>query len=283
MAVQIGGTPITLGSLPLSVVDDAGVTWLPTKVKGWSSPAVRAELHPRQSDHGSWASPAYLEARSIAIEGLISAPTTAARDAAIEQLYAAVSLTDTVLVIEETIPKQATVRRSGEVLVEPVNPYSATYSALVTAPDPRRYSTTLQSQSTALPSTTGGLAVPVTLPILISTSTVAGSITLLNSGTIATRPTFTLEGPVTNPTVTVQYPDGTVKALLYSSTLEVGDELVIDTDLHSAVLNGTTSRRLYVSGQWPEIPPGIAVKVGWYADSYDANALLTGSVRSAWM
>ncbi|MFF3620071.1 phage distal tail protein [Streptomyces sp. NPDC002467] len=283
MAVQLGGTPIKLGSLPLSVVDDAGVTWLPTKVKGWSSPGVRAELHPRQADHGAWASPAYLDARPISIEGLIAAPTTAARDAAIEQLYTAVALTDTVLVVEETVPKQVTVRRSGEVLVELVNPYSATYSAMVTAADPRRYSTTLQSQSTALPSTTGGLTVPLTVPLSISTTVVAGSITLVNEGNIATRPTFTVEGPVTNPTITVQYPDGTVRALLYGSTLEVGDELVIDTDLHSAVLNGTTSRRLYLSGQWPEIPPGTAVEVGWYADSSDPAALLTGSVRSAWM
>jgi hypothetical protein len=283
MAVQIGGTPITLGSLQLSVVDDAGVTWLPTDVRGWSSPGVRAELAARQADHGAWASPGYLNARPISIEGLIAAPSTAARDAAIEQLYAAVSLTDTVLVVEETIPKQVTVRRSGEVLVERVNPYSVTYSAAVTAADPRRYSTILQSQSTPLPSTTGGLTVPLTVPLSISTTVVAGSITLVNEGNIATRPVFTVEGPVTNPTITVQYPDGTVRALLYGSTLEVGDELVIDTDLHSAVLNGTTSRRLYLSGQWPEIPPGTAVEVGWYADSSDPAALLTGSVRSAWM
>lgn len=259
------------------------MTWLPTNVKGWSSPGVRAELASRQADHGAWASPGYLNARPISIEGLIAAPSTAARDAAIEQLYAAVALTDTVLVVGESIPKQVTVRRSGEVLVEPVNPYSVTYSLAVTAADPRRYGTTLQTQSTPLPSTTGGLTMPVTLPIVISTTTVAGRITLVNEGTIATRPLFTLLGPVTNPTISVQYPDGSVRALVYSSSIDVGDELIIDTDRHSVELNGVISRRLYLSGQWPEIPPDTTVTVGWYADTYDANALLTGSVRSAWM
>lgn len=283
MATQIGAIPVTLGNLPLSAVDDAGVTWLHTDLKGWSSPGLRAELQPRQADHGAWASPVYLDARPITITGMIAAPTTAARDAAVEQLIAAASLTDTVLTVEDSIPKQATVRRSGEVLVELLGLYGATYSLIVTAPDPRRYSTVLQSQSTALPSTSGGLSVPLSTPLSISTTTVSGSITLVHEGTIGTRPVFTVTGPVTNPTITVQYPDGTVRALLYSSSLEAGDELVIDTDLHSVVLNGAVSRRLYLSGQWPEIPPGTAVTVGWYADSYDANALLTGSCRSAWM
>jgi hypothetical protein len=283
LATQIGAIPVTLGNLSLSAVDDAGVTWLHTDLKGWSSPGLRAELQPRQADHGAWASPVYLDARPITITGMIAAPTTAARDAAVEQLIAAASLTDTVLTVEDSIPKQATVRRSGEVLVELLGLYGATYSLIVTAPDPRRYSTVLQSQSTALPSTSGGLSVPVSTPLSISTTTVSGSITLVNEGTIGTRPVFTVTGPVTNPTITVQYPDGTVRALLYSSSLEAGDELVVDTDLHSVVLNGAVSRRLYLSGQWPEIPPGTAVTVGWYADSYDANALLTGTCRSAWM
>jgi hypothetical protein len=279
----LGPRTVTLGGLELLATDDAGVDWVVADVKGWDSPDVRAETSVRQADHGVWASPVYLGARPITITGSLDAPDTASRDAAVEQLLAAVSLTDTLLVVGESTPKQATVRRSDAVLVELMGPFAARYSLAVTAADPRRYSTVLQSQSTALPSTSGGLSVPLSTPLSISTTTVSGSITLVNEGTIGTRPIFTVTGPVTNPTITVQYPDGTVRALLYSSSLEAGDELVIDTDLHSVVLNGAVSRRLYLSGQWPEIPPGTAVTVGWYADSYDANALLTGTCRSAWM
>lgn len=285
MAVQIGGTPITLGSLQLSVVDDAGVTWLPTDVKGWSSPGVRAELASRQADHGAWASPGYLNARPISIEGLIAAPSTAARDAAVEQLYAAVALTDTVLVVGETIPKQVTVRRSGEVLVDPVNPYSATYSFAVTAADPRRYSTVLQSQMTGLPSVTGGLTLPITVPITISTTSTGGGFTLSNAGTIATRPVFTLLGPAASPVITATRPDGTIYQLAYSQTLGAGDTLVIDTAAHSVILNGSISRRPFISAQpsWPEILPGSSLSVRWTASAYDPAALLTGTARSAWM
>jgi hypothetical protein len=283
MTTILGALPVTLGSLDLLATDGAGVDWVITDVKGWDSPGVRAEMAPRQADHGAWASPVYLDARPITLAGSIDAPTREALDAAVEQLIAAVSLTDTTLVIGETIPKQATVRRSGQLLIERRGPYSATYSALVTAADPRRYSTTLQSQSTPLPSTTGGLTLPITMPITITATTASGSISLSNAGTIATRPVFTLLGPVTTPTISVQYPDGTVRALVYSDSLAAGDLLVIDTDAHTVVLNGAVSRRLYLSGQWPEIPPGTTVTASWTAASYDANALLTGTCRSAWM
>lgn len=283
MVTQIGAIPVTLGSLPLSVVDDAGVTWLNTDLKGWSSPGLRAELQPRQADHGAWASPVYLDSRPITITGMIAAPTTAARDAAIEQLITAASLTDTVLTVADSIPKQATVRRSGEVLVELQGPYGATYSLLVTAPDPRRYSTVLQSQTTGLPSVTGGLTLPITLPITFSTTSTGGAFTLTNEGTIATRPTFTVTGPAASFVISCTQPGGAVTQLTYSDSIGVGDTLVIDTDAHTVMLNGTVSRRRYLSGTWPEILPGSSLSVQWSALAYDAAAMLTGTCRSAWM
>jgi hypothetical protein len=286
MAVQLGLLPVTLGSLPLLSSDDAGVDWVVTDVKGWTDSAgVRSETTPRQADHGAWASKVYFDARPITITGHISAPSTAARDAAIDQLTVAVSLDDTLLVVGETVPKQATVRRSGQLLVELVGPYEATYSAIVTAADPRRYSTVLQSQSTGLPSVTGGLTLPITMPILISTTSTGGGFTLSNAGTIATRPTFTLRGPATMPVITATRPDGAIFQLAYSQTLSAGDTLVIDTGAHSVVLNGSVSRRPFISAQpsWPEILPGSSLSVRWTASAYDPAALLTGTCRSAWM
>ncbi|MFF5778179.1 hypothetical protein ACFY7Y_14660 [Streptomyces virginiae] len=285
MTTILGLLPVTLGSLDLLATDGAGVDWVITDVKGWDSPGVRAELAPRQADHGAWASPVYLDARPITLTGSIVAPTREAMDAAIEQLIVAVSLTDTTLTIGESTPKQATVRRSGQLLIERQGPYSATYSALVTAADPRRYSTVLQSQSTGLPSVTGGLTLPITLPITISTTSTGGGFTLSNAGTIATRPTFTLRGPAASPVITATRPDGTIYQLAYSQTLGAGDTLVIDTAAHSVILNGSVSRRPFLSAQpsWPEILPGSSLAVRWTASAYDPAALLTGTCRSAWM
>lgn len=284
MATILGLLPVRLGSLELLATDDAGVDWVINDVKGWDSADVRAEVTSRLADHGVWASPVYLDARPLTLSGSIDAPTREGLDTAIDQLSVAVSLTDTTLTVGETIPKQVTVRRSGQILIEREGPYSARYSALVTAADPRRYSTTLQSQSAALPSVTGGLTLPITLPITITATTVSGTITLVNAGTIATRPVLTVRGPTVGGfTIVATLPNGTTTQQTYSDTLNSGDILVMDSSSRQVTLNGSVSRRLYLSGTWPEIPPQSQVVFNWYSPTYDAAALLTGTVRSAWM
>lgn len=280
---DLGGRRVDLGAIPLGGVDSAGVAWHLQGLEGWDSPDIRSVYSDREADHGAWASPVYLGKRPITLAGMIEAPDLASLDAATDQILAAVSLTDTTLVVYESTPKQSVVRRSGPTLVRPVTSTVAAYSLLVTAADPRRYSTTLQTQSTGLASITGGMSLPITLPLTITAGTASGQITLSNVGTFPTRPIFTIDGPVSDPIITVQYPDSTIRQLSYSDDIALGDELVIDTDAHTALLNGTVSRRKYLSGQWPEIPPGATVTVQWNASSYDVTALLTGTCRSAWI
>lgn len=282
---QLAGRTATLGGITLGAVDAGGIAWTLDRdgLQGWDGTDVRTEYSERTSDHGSWAGPTYLTHRVITLTGKIVAPDLAALDVAVEQLLAAASLTDTLLTVAESIPKQALVRRSGRPLVRLETDRIASWSLLLTAADPRRYSTTLQSQSTALPSVTGGLTLPITLPITISTTTVAGSFILTNAGSIATRPVLTITGPVTTPAIVASLPDGSVRQLTYSDTLASGDVLVIDCGARTAVLNGSVSRRRYLSGQWPEIPPGSQATFQWSAASYSPSALLAGTCRAAWM
>lgn len=281
----LGGKTVALGSLLLGAVDSSGVAWTIGKdgLQGWDSPDVRTQYSDRQADHGSWAGPAYLAARVITLAGTITAPDLVTLDTAMDQLAAAAALTDTLLVVGETIPRQCTVRRSGRVLMQPVTDRIATYSVMVTAADPRRYSTVLQSQSTGLPSVTGGLTLPVTMPVTITATTASGQFTLTNAGTVATRPVLTVTGPVATPTILAQLPDGSVTQLTYSDTLNSGDVLVIDCDAHSVVLNGQASRRRYLSGTWPEIPAGSSAVFQWSSPGYDPSAMLAGTCRAAWL
>jgi hypothetical protein len=281
----LGGVTVQLGGVLLGVVDSNSVAWSinPDGVQGWDSADVRATLTDRQQDHGSWFAPVYLGSRPITLTGTITAPSAALLDAAFEQLLSACSLTDTTLIVNDSIPRQATVRRSGKPVLVKVTDRIATYSLLVTAGDPRRYSTTLNQLSTALPSISGGLSLPATAPLALSATTVAGSIAALNSGSFATRPVFTISGPVSQPVVATLYPDGTVKALSYTGAdLAAGDQLVIDTDAHT-VQQGGASRRRWISGAWPDIPAGVQVQFQFRAATYNANALLTATWRSAWI
>jgi hypothetical protein len=160
----------------------------------------------------------------------------------------------------------------------------------VTAADPRRYSTTLQSGTTGLPATTGGLVFPAAFPLAFSATTVSGQINASNSGSMDTRPVLTITGPVVAPVVSALYPDGTVRQLIYSIDLASGDVLTIDTDAHTVFLNGSVSRRRFmtVASGWPTIPAATAsgpsaVNYQFQSSTYNGTAMLTAAWRSAWM
>lgn len=277
----LGPVQADLGAVTLGEVDGAGVAWTLGRLDGWGSPAVRTQYSDRQFDHGSWGAQAFYGPRVLSVGGTITAPSQASLETALEALRDACSIDDTVLTVYETVPKRLVVRSTGEVLVDRVTDRIAAWSGMLTAADPRRYSATLQSASTGLPTTSGGTTLPITLPLTLTAGSVSGQINLTNEGTIATRPTFTMTGPVTTPVISVLYPDGSIRQLSYSDSLTTGDTLVIDTDAHTAVLNGSVSRRRYLSGTWPEIPPRSTVTVTWNA-TYNATATLTGTCRSAW-
>ncbi len=283
---DLGGVWADLGTIQLGRVDSNGVAWALQSMDGWDGSEVRAEYTDREADHGSWSSPVYLGSRPVTLAGTVTAPDRTSLEGALEQLRTAAALTDTTLVVYElTSPKQAVVRRSGKPLFAYVTDRIATYSVLVTAGDPRRYSTTLQSGTTGLPNTTGGLTFPITFPITFSATTVSGQIGAVNSGSMDTRPVLTIAGPVVAPTISALYPDGTVRQLIYSLTLASGDVLTIDTDAHTVILNGSVSRRRFVtvSAGWPTIPANSSVDYQFQSGTYNSSALLTATWRSAWM
>jgi len=281
---NLDGLRATLGSVALGTVDAQGIAWTLQTLEGWDSPDVRAEFTDREGDNGSWASPVYLGSRPITLGGTIIAPSQSLLEQAMDQLRAAAGLDDTTLTVWESVPKQATVRRSGKALMQYVTDTVATYSVMVTAADPRRYDTNLQTGSTGLPLTSGGLTLPATMPWTLSATTVAGQITAFNAGTFETRPVLILNGPVTGPKILAQLPDGTVQFLTYSQDLASGEQLVIDTDAHTVIVNGQASRRrfLTIPNGWPTIPAQSTVIFQFSASAYNASALLTARWRSAW-
>jgi hypothetical protein len=178
----LDGLQATLGNVALGAIDSNGVAWYLQTLEGWDSPDARSEFTEREGDHGAWASPVYLGARPITLGGTIVAPSRPALELAMDQLRGAAALTDTVLTVAESVPKQATVRRSGKPLMQYLTNTKASYSVMVTAGDPRRYSTALQSQTTNLPVTSGGLTPPFTFPITFSATGGPGQLTATNTG-----------------------------------------------------------------------------------------------------
>lgn len=285
----LSGRRVDLADIQFGMVDASGTAWRigAEGLQGWDSAEVRSTVTQRQSAHGAWMGPTYLGERVVTLGGTITADTAALADAAVEQLLAAVPLDGFAdLIVYEAIPKQAAIRQSGKPVVKYETDTVVTWSLLVTAPDPRRYGVSLRTATTGLPSTSGGLVLPAAPPWVLSAVTVSGFIQCDNDGSIETYPVIAIAGPVQQPTVTVRRADGTVTALAYSGDLASGDVLTLDCANHTATVGGS-SRRRYVSGDWPVIPGatggiggGAAVLFG--SAVYSATATLTATWRPAW-
>ncbi|MFJ2631054.1 hypothetical protein ACIO6U_03695 [Streptomyces sp. NPDC087422] len=281
----LDGLRADLGPIPLGGVDELGVAWVLQTLDGWDSPEIRAQVQQREGDHGAWSGARYLGERPITLAGTVVAPDPAALDDARERLLSAASLSDTTVVVYEQTPKQALAHRSAKPLWKYETDVAATYSVMMTADDPRRYATVAQSGTTMLPITTGGMTYPRTYPLAFNAVTVSGQVDCANLGSFETRPVLVIDGPVSQPAVLAQMPDGSVRPMTYSQDLSLGDQLVIDVDAKSVMLNGNVSRRRFLAVPlgWPVIPPEALVSFRFVAATYTATAALTVRWRSAWI
>lgn len=154
------------------------------------------------------------------------------------------------------------------------------------APDPRRYSADLTSQSTGLPVQQGGLTFPATFPATIDGTLVSGRLSLTNSGLAPAPLTLRIDGPVVNPIVLIRRPDRVVQSIEFTVTLLAGQFLQITTSNHLALINGLaqSNQRGQVTA-WTVDPfplqPGTS-ELRFMSPGEDEGAQITASHRSAW-
>nr|WP_238355934.1 phage tail domain-containing protein [Kribbella sandramycini] len=170
------------------------------------------------------------------------------------------------------------VRQEGDADPKIVTPELATFSIGLVAPDPLTYSATQHVESAGLPVTTGGLSVPFTVPFSVNAVTVSGVVAVDNVGKAAVAPRVIFYGPVERPKITHL---GTGESLQLNMDLASGEWLDLDLDRHTAMLNGVSSRRGYVSGQWFELAPGNNL-LAFNSPTYSAGAEAQIVWRDAW-
>jgi tail protein len=148
--------------------------------------------------------------------------------------------------------------------------------------DPLVYSGTEHEEVLVLPLVAGGLEVPFTVPFTIGASVISGTVLLTNSGTASTGLVLQIAGPVTQPRVTLQAPDGSTKTLRYLDSLGSGEVLTLDTRARTAYLGGGVSRRGRIAGDWFLLEPGTS-ELTFGAATYDGASTLTVTWRSAYL
>jgi hypothetical protein len=132
-----------------------------------------------------------------------------------------------------------------------------------------------------LPTYSGGLTVPMTVPFTVTGVATAGFASVTNVGTVDVGLTLRIDGPVPSPNVTLKRNDGSIQRLTFDIELAENEWLDVDTKKRVVLLNGATSRRGQASGQWPIVPPGTH-ELRWSSPTYNPDATLTPLVRGAW-
>ncbi|MGI5232856.1 phage distal tail protein [Actinoallomurus sp. CA-142502] len=286
MSTPLAAHRFTLDGWACGVVDESGVQWRLLTVDGWhgrSGVGARTARADRPGRDGQFRGPAYRSERIITLGGLAYAPDAASLEAAGETIAALcddASVLHTLVGTDASgIDKQALVELNAESKFEHQTSRVAAWQIQLAAPDPRRYATTASSASCGLATVSGGLAFPLAFPLDFG-SAGGGAMTLTNTGTTSTWPTWTITGPAPNPVIINT--DTGERLALAGLTVEAGQTLVLDTDARTVLLAGVASRRgALATADWFPLRKGVT-RVAFQAAAYDPAASLTATWRSAW-
>jgi hypothetical protein len=267
--------------------DSDGISWIWQSITGWDGPATVGSVQQRGSDQGGWATAQYFGPRAITVTLYASAPTQAARDLARNKLQQAIPVDDlATLVYNEPVPKQAYIRRTGALVEAYPTLTDVTFTCVLVAPDMRKYSTVLKTWPVAtlveanymtIALSPAYTTVPFTLPDNVNPAMQAAE----NNGSIETRPTITIYGPLKSPAVRLQSTGQTVS--WSSLTLNTGDVLYADFDARVAYYNPGFSVPSHPgTGQKPVsgyVPADITSSLFTLYPGYNAVELLSGNLQ----
>jgi hypothetical protein len=276
---------VALGELVLNNIEEDGTAWGIEEFEGWEgSPASTVELTKRTRGHGSTESEAFLSHRTMSISGTVRTGYGMLSYAE-DRLNAACSLAPFQLaVVEAGRIRTAEARRQDRVDFKslPGSKTTATFSIQFVAKDPRKYGE-LVTDSTVLPSSTGGLTYPVTYPVTYSGVTESGVIRINNPGNTQAPVWLRIDGPIPSGGWTVTHV-GKKQSLTFSTALALGagEFVTVDMRKREVLAQGQSARSGYVTSRgWFELDPGDN-DIAFSAQNYSSTALLTVATKPAW-
>lgn len=259
----------------------------PGGLRGWDDlPPLDIADVPRPAADGAWPGSIYAAERAIETD-LTIVSDASAYPAALSALRAAtapfggeqplaIRLGGQIL--------QAGARCTGRVVAEDGYALGIDKVSLKwTASDPRRYTATASTASTAPPSTGSGISWPVTWPITWPAAGLGGTILVSNSGDWPTPLALTINGPLTNPAI---YRQDTGDVLELAVVMAASDTALIDTLAGTVTMNGSVANNLLTDRSAPVtsflMPPGNT-GMAFRAAVTDPSASMTATWRSAYL
>jgi hypothetical protein len=268
----------------------AGTTYRVNDFNPWARQARGEAAGPRAWNHGSWSGAEFQSEVVVPFTIIVNhkgAGGMAAWSTAHRTLTAAFRPRDSDVELRWNLDGAEYLMYGRPRMVEPetrniVLGYARTRAAFV-ALDPFTYSGTEYTQGLTLPTFGGGLLVPLVLPALVGGQQFGGAATLTNAGSADTPLIIRVDGPVTDPAISVQRADGLTQTLRIAGEYAAGQWLDIDTRLHTVLLNGLAeaSRRGQATGDFPFLAPGANALQFTGADT-TTGGTMTVRWRDSW-
>lgn len=284
---------LTLNGFPLYGVDDNGCEWHVTfqDVSGLFD-GVSSTLHTESKamTDGWYGNLPRLQGRTLTIEGHIIGRCT---ESCVTSWNAFKSVLDTSGMLLTArlgdIGRQVRVWQSSSApLIKWAGVNVLRFSVGVTSLSPYLYGVDLVSDSTGLPSSSGGMLFPyrfeeagVALSSWMwSEEVVSGSVALSNEGTAPSPAMIRIDGPVVNPQVSHV---GSGHVIAFDMSLGSGHYATMNGVTHEILIDGADPARGRVTRrEWSQAEPGLNVW-GFGASEYSAAARMTVSFYPAYM
>jgi hypothetical protein len=274
----------SIGGIALDLEDASRVV---TLVKGVDDSApIRSGLEDKAQQDGQWDAPSFYSGRPIEVQGVCEESDPATAQALTDSLRAlSKSLTLFTVASDAKGVRNATVRVQT---FEPVwlDDAAFTYTLTCNAPDPLLYGPAVFAQTTLAASAGGtGRVWPRVWPRDwgVPPGVTPGAITLPNAGTASYFPQVRIDGPVSNPVVSLVETGDWVR---YSGSIGAGQHVDINWGTPRRVTIGdnpvTVRQRVTYSGNFLAVPVGGA-DMTWTADSFgDGHSLSAWAYEGAW-
>lgn len=283
MNIQPGQIYFDLGGIPFGRVDSFGVDWAidADGFDGWGATGSTRQSQQRVRQSGGTSGRGYAKPRPLSFMGRAYAPTPELARDALDRLNAAVSINDTLLTVYEPgLTRHMAVYRSDDVIPKWQMPTILSWAFGMQSDDWRKFGADLTGV-TFLPSSTGGLTIPFTIPFTINAVQVSGQVSLFNPGNDTGPVKLRIDGPCQGPVITHV---GSGLSLVFSASLVLGagEWLDIDMENQTVLANGQSSRSGYVTSRgWAGFEPGLNTWA-FTAQGYDPAAKLTVIATPSW-
>jgi hypothetical protein len=289
---------LTLNGFPLYGVDQYGCEWHTTfqNVSGlFDGVASTLQTENKIMSDGWYGNLPRLQGRTITVEGHIIGRCTESCVNAWNAFKSVLDATGMLLTVRlGDIGRQARVWQSPSApLVKWAGVNMLHFSLGLTSLSPYLYGLELVSDTSALPSTSGGFVFPYRFiePQFVvngssvpswtwSEDTVSGHVALTNTGTAPSPVMIRIDGPVVNPQVLHV---GSGRVIAFNTSLGIGHYVTINGVTHEILIDGSDpARGRVILREWSQAEPGPNVWA-FSASEYSDAARMAVSFYPAYL